>query len=176
MADRGPGPVPPPYPGPFGNPGGNRQLLFLMVAGAVLVTLALLFFTFLGAVYMVRGGRVSGGQAPAKLPPEVVTCAHFSTTQSSVATTDTGAMRYDVQGECPINPLALNDVYIADLEYHGWTVHSDDQGGILAYAYGRKEQLTATLTESSVDPNQTTLQVEMLTGVSQPPPDFPSPR
>ena len=115
------------------------------------------------------------GTGPANLPPEVVTCAHFQVSHSSVSTGDTGTKRYEVDGECPVNSVSLLDPYIRDLEYRGWTVHSDDDGGIVAYSYARKEQLTASLSDSSVNDNQTTLQVEVLTGVDSPPPGFPSP-
>jgi len=151
--------------------------MMLLVGAAFAVTAVVLVFTMVGAFYLLRGGRTTFSDSlPTNLPPEIVTCDNFAVSHSAVSTTDTGATRYDIQGECPVNPLAMLDSYIADLEYHGWTVHSDDSGGIVAYAYGRKEQLTATLSESSVNDNQTTLQLEVVTGVDQPPPDFPTPK
>jgi hypothetical protein len=160
----------------FSTPQRNRRLLFVIVAGALAVTTALLAFTFIGAAYLVHGGRMTfSDQLPADLPPELVTCPHFAVSHSVVATTDSGGTRYEVDGDCPLNLLTMQERYVADLEYHGWTVHTDDSGNVVAYAYGRREQLSATLAESSSNDNQTTLQVEMVTGIDSPPDGFPSP-
>jgi hypothetical protein len=160
----------------MGTPERNRRLLFVVVAGTLAVTVALLSMAFVGGVYLVRGTRtVNSDRLPPDLPAEVVLCPHFQVSRSSVSAADSGARRYEVDGECPVNPVAMQDAYVHDLEYHGWTVHTDDSGGILAYAYDRHEQLTATLQQSSANDNQTTLQVEVLTEVTDPPPGFPPP-
>ncbi|MHB8508843.1 MAG: hypothetical protein ACYDGR_09380 [Candidatus Dormibacteria bacterium] len=151
-------------------------MLFLLVGGALLVTVGLLVFAGAGLYFVFRGGNTHASvssKLPADLPADVALCDHFNV-QRVITTSTNGSTRYTIQGECPINPLFLHDSYVALLEYKGWTVHDDNAGNLAAYNYTQHQVLSASLGDAS-NPNAAALFLEVVTGVKDPPSDFPSP-
>ena len=132
-------------------------------------------FTLLAGLYTL--GTLQGVRAlviePADLPHDAYTCDGFKQAQGVLY--DSGqpgqALPADRRLRGQLQPLP--DTMISELEYRGWTVHSDGAGNLDAYSYTTHEELTASMAASSADPTMTSISVDVYTGLTQLPADFP---
>ncbi|MGI8609408.1 MAG: hypothetical protein ACR2MY_09315 [Candidatus Dormibacteria bacterium] len=171
-------PMPPPPSGstppapPDGGHGGRRVLLFFSI-GALVLVLGFLVFAGATALYFVRNGRAQVTDTlPTHLPTEIPICTGFQPSHTIIVDV-AGGKRYDIQGDCPVNRLQLNDTLTNQMEYLGWTVHDDGQGNLSGYDYTRHERLDVGLTDSTSASNQTTVMIELQTAIKAVPSDFP---
>lgn len=165
-----PGTVTPPPP-EVGH--GGRRVLLLFSIGALILVFGFLVFAGAAALYFVRNGRAQVTETlPANVPKEVPICVGFQPAHTIIVDV-AGGKRYDIQGDCPVNRLQLNDDLTTQLEYLGWTIHDDGQGNLSGYHYTRQERVDIGLTDSTSGSNQTTLMIELQTSVKVVPSDFP---
>ncbi|HEV1997425.1 MAG TPA: hypothetical protein VGR61_04750 [Candidatus Dormibacteraeota bacterium] len=169
--------LPPPRPGASPPPpragSGGRRVLLLFSIGALVLVFGFLIFAGAAALYFVRNGKAQVTETlPANLPKEIPICTGFQPAHTIIVDV-AGGRRYDIQGDCPVNRLQLNDDLINQLEYLGWTVHDDGQGNLSGYSYTRQERLDVGLTDSTGSSNQTTLMIELQTAVKAAPSGFP---
>lgn len=160
---------------PVGENGRPRRLALLALTGSLAIA-TVLVFAGTGLFFLVTGtnARVSD-RLPPDLPEKVYLCDHFQLTRSFVVNAD-GGRHYQLQGDCPVNPLVAHDRYISELAFRGWTVH-DDGANINAFDYERYQALTVTFAESANNVNAATVTIDAFTNVRPIPPDFalPSP-
>ena len=173
--------MPPPPPPGYGrstpHPGGSRVLMVLVGVG-LLVTFSLIALAGV-AVYFAASSPSSTALSavPANIADHVFFCDYFHLTTGSVYPDPGNARHYVFSGQCPAAALTLQDSYIHELEYRGWTVAYDGAGNFSAYNYARREVLNASITDSNDTPNSSLMTVELVTN-SPPPADFgpgPSP-
>jgi hypothetical protein len=155
------------------NHGGRRAMMFLVVGAVLLVATFLIAVGLVSLVFIKHPNTSVSTPSVKDLPHELALCDNFR--PSSIVLLDLGRneRHYQVGGECPVSRLALRNLYVAQLEYLGWTVHDDGNGNLSCYNYDRQEVLNANLQDSSGSPNQSTLQVELVTGITNPPDGFP---
>jgi hypothetical protein len=148
--------------------------MMFLVIGAVLLVATFLIGVGLVSLIFIRHPNTSVSTPTVKdLPHELALCDNFKPGTIVLLDLGKGEKHFQVTGDCPLSTLALRDVYVAQLEYLGWTVHDDGSGNLTCYSYGRKEALNAGLSDSSNTANQSTLSVELVTGVTSPPDGFP---
>jgi hypothetical protein len=168
--------LPPPKPqgGVPGTGHGGRRTMMFLVIGAVLLVATFLIAVGVVSLIFIRHPNTSVSSPSVKdLPHELALCDHFKPGNILLLDLGKGERHYQVSGECPTSALALRDVYVAELEYIGWTVHDDGSGNLSCYSYDHGEVLNAGITDSSNGDNQSSLSVELITGVGQPPDGFP---
>jgi hypothetical protein len=148
-------------------------MMFLVVGAVLLVATFLIAVGLVSLLFIKHPNTSVSTPAIRDLPHELALCDHFRS--STILLLDLGRdeKRYQVTGDCPQSSLALRDVYVPQLEYLGWTVHDDGSGNLTCYSYDRKEVLNAGLSDSGNGANQSTLTVELLTGITSPPDSFP---
>ena len=139
--------------------------------GAIAVTLAVVVLAGLGTFFVANGlqARVIGSTRD--LPKELVLCPNFQPAKMFLAEGNSGK-HYRIEGECPISAAQAKDPYISDLEYAGWTVHSDDSGNLAGYRYSSREAMAILLAPSSNNSNGTAVAIDMYTSQDVPS-DFP---
>lgn len=170
--------LPPPTPDPLASeshgPRGRRTLLFFGI-GAIILVLGFLGFAGAEALYLIRNGKAQvSDTVPADLPKEIPICTGFSPAHTIVVDLGHGK-RYEVQGDCPEDRLQLVDDVTNQMASGGWTVHNDGAGNLSGYDYERHERIDIALVDSNNASNQTTVTIQMETGVNQVPSDFPQP-
>jgi hypothetical protein len=170
--------LPPPTPGPPAPdiPGGRaRRTLLLFSIGAVVLVVGFLAFAGAEAIYLIRNGKAQVSDTlPSNLPKEIPICTGFSPAHTFVVDLGHGK-RYEVQGDCPENRLQLVDDFINQMASGAWTVHDDGAGNLSGYDYEHHERIDIALVDSNNASNQTTVTIQMETGVDQVPSDFPQP-
>ena len=153
-------------------PTSRRGLIIL----TVLMVLLVAGFAVVAGVYLIA--RLGGVRADVvgidKLPKDVFVCDHFQPSSGVITVTNGSQQRFEVSGDCPENLDSLSDTLTSELEYRGWTVHSDTAGNITAYNYSNHEALSATLGDSASQDNATTVSLLVFTSQKEPPPDFPA--
>jgi hypothetical protein len=148
-------------------------MMFLII-GAVLLAATFLILVGLVSLFFARHPNTNVSTPAVKdLPPELVLCDHFKPGNIVLLDLGKGEKHYQVTGECPLSALALRDIYVASLEYAGWTVHDDGSGNLTCYNYTHRELLNAGVTDSSSTANQSSLSIELITAVASPPTGFP---
>ncbi|MEA2683955.1 MAG: hypothetical protein QOK05_2283 [Chloroflexota bacterium] len=168
--------LPPPAPSPsspeFHGPGGRRVLLLFSI-GAIILVAGFLIFAGAEALYLVRNGKAQVTDTlPSNLPKEFPVCPGFIPAHTIVVDTSTGK-HYDIQGDCPENRPQLVDDLTQLMASAGWTVHNDGTGDLSAYFYDKHERLDVALVDSNNASNQTTISMQIDTGVLKVPSDFP---
>ncbi|HEY8739389.1 MAG TPA: hypothetical protein VIN56_02190 [Candidatus Dormibacteraeota bacterium] len=175
--NRPPVPGPPPrssIPPQYQGQSGRRVLLFFSI-GAVILVAGFLLFAGAEALYLVRNGKAQVTDTlPANLPKQIPICTGFKPAHTIVVETG-GGKRYEVQGDCPENRLQLVDDLTNQMQYIGWTVHDDGTGALSAYDYERHQLIELTLADSASGSNQTTVTMDMQTGVTAVPSGFARP-
>ena len=148
--------------------------MFLVVGSVLLVTTFLIIVGLVSLFALSKrpNASVSTPQV-SELPKELMLCDNFKSSTVVLIDLGKGDRRYTVTGDCPVSALTLKDVYPARLSAVGWIVHDDGNGNLACYDYEKKEVLNAGITDSSSTPNQATLSVDMVTGVSAAPDGFP---
>ncbi|MDP9325870.1 MAG: hypothetical protein M3O87_04950 [Candidatus Dormibacteraeota bacterium] len=162
----------PPRGGPFHRSNNGRRVLLALSFGAIGLTLAVVVLAGLGTFFIVNSGQAKVINSTSDLPQELVLCPNFTANRMVVVDLGKAGKRYRVEGECPVTPAEVKDPYIADLQYNGWTVHSDDSGNIGGYRYSSRELITIVLTQSSSSANTSAVTIDMSTGQDVPS-DFP---
>ena len=148
-------------------------MMFLII-GAVLLAATFLILVGLVSLFIAKHPNTNvSTPAVNDLPSELVLCDHFKPSNIVLLDLGKGEKHYQVTGDCPLSALALRDGYVAALEYVGWTVKDDGRGNLNCYHYARREVLNAGINDSSSTANQSTLSVEMITGLGSPPTGFP---
>src|ERR1035437_4068175 len=148
--------------------------MMFLVTGAVLLLAIFLIAVGLVSLLFIKHPNTSLSTPTVKdLPHELALCDNFKSGTIVLLDLGKGEKHFQVTGDCPVSTLALRDVYVAQLEYLGWTVHDDGSGNLSCYSYGRQEVLNAGLGDSSNGANQSTLTMELVTGVTSPPDGFP---
>jgi hypothetical protein len=148
-------------------------MMFLII-GAVLLAATFLILVGVVSLFIAKHPNTNvSTPAVNDLPSELVLCDHFKPANTVLLDLGKGEKHYQVTGDCPLSALALRDDYVSSLTYVGWTVHDDGMGNLTCYDYDRKEVLTAGITDSSSNANQSTLSVELITAVTSPPTGFP---
>lgn len=149
-------------------------MLFFSI-GAVILVAGFIIFAGAEAYYMVKNGKATVSDTlPANLPKQIPICTGFKPAHTIVLDAS-GGKRFEVQGDCPENRLQLVDDLINLMQYAGWTVHDDGAGNLSAYDYERHAHIDVVLTDSNDSANQTTVNMDMQTGVTPVPSDFPQP-
>lgn len=165
-----PGPLPPEVHGPRG-----RRTLLLFSVGAIILVLGFLGFAGAEALYLISNGKAQVTDTlPSNLPREIPICTGFSPAHTFVVDLGHGK-RYEVQGDCPENRLQLVEDLTNQMASGAWTVHDDGAGNLSGYDYERHERIDIALVDSNNASNQTTVTIQMETGVNQVPSDFPQP-
>jgi hypothetical protein len=164
--------VQPPRGGPFHRSNNGRRVLLALSFGAIGLTLAVVVLAGLGTFFIVNSGQAKVINSIGDLPKELVLCPNFAANRMVLVDLGRAGKRYRVEGECPVTPAEAKDPYIADLQYNGWTVHSDDSGNIGGYRYSSRELISIVLTQSSNSANTTAVTIDMSTGQDVPS-DFP---
>lgn len=148
--------------------------MMFLVAGAVMLVVVFLVVVGLVNLFISKHPNASvTTPTVSSLPRELALCDSFKPSQVVLLDLGKGEKHYQVTGDCPVSSLVLDDNYVAELEYRGWTVHDDGSGNLFAYDYQRHQTLTAGITDSNNGDNQATLSIEMVTSVSSPPDGFP---
>jgi hypothetical protein len=140
------------------------MILLLTLSAVLVASFAVLAGTYV--FFLTQGSPTPATTVPADLPGDVFVCDHFVFGRAAVRDTGSGSRIYDVGGACPVSASVL--------EYRGWTVHRDSSGGVDAYQYQTREQLTLTFTSSESVANQTTVDFIVVTRQAIPP-GFPTP-
>jgi hypothetical protein len=140
--------------------------------GAIGLTLAVIVLAGLGTFFIVNSGQAKVIASTADLPKEMVLCQNFQPTRMVLIDLGRAGKHYRAEGECPVSPAEAKDPYIAELEYAGWTVHSDDSGNIAAYRYASRELIAIVLGQGSGSSNATAATIDMSTDQDVPA-DFP---
>jgi hypothetical protein len=161
------------FPQPAPNHGGRRAMMFLLIGGVLLVATFLIGVGVVSLIFIKHPNTSVSTPTVKNLPRELALCDNFKSGTIVLVDLGKGEKHFQVTGECPLSSLALRDLYVAQLEYLGWTVHDDGSGNLSCYSYDRKEVLNAGLSDSSNGANQSTLTVELVTGVANPPDGFP---
>jgi hypothetical protein len=165
--------VQPPRGGPFHRSNNGRRVLLALSFGAIGLTLAVVVLAGLGTFFIVNSGQAKVINSTSELPKELVLCPNFTANRMVVVDLGKPGRRYRVEGECPVSPAEAKEPYIADLQYNGWTVHSDDSGNIGGYQYSSRELINIVLTQSSSSANTTAITIDMSTSQDVPS-DFPA--
>jgi hypothetical protein len=148
--------------------------MMFLVVGAVLLVATFLIAVGLVSLLFIKHPNTSVSTPTVNdLPHELALCDNFKSSSIVLLDLGKGERHYQVSGDCPVSTLVLRDAYVAQLEYLGWTVHDDGSGNLACYSYTRHEVLNAGMTDSSAGANQSTLSVELVTGVAAPPDGFP---
>jgi hypothetical protein len=157
----------PPLPGRT-----TRRTLLLL---SIVVSLLVIALMVTAGIYTFATLRTARAEIidPSKVPADVFVCTGFHASQSWVYDNGGSHRHYQLIGECPDNPLALTETYISELEYRGWTVHTDGGGNLNAYNYTATQALTINMADSQNVPNQSALTLDVYTGQDRPP-DFPA--
>jgi hypothetical protein len=148
-------------------------MMFLVVGAVLLVTTFLIALGLVSLLFIKHPNTSVSTPTVKDLPRELALCDNFKPGTIVLLDLGKGEKHYQVSGDCPVSALALRDLYVAQLEYLGWTVHDDGSGNLTCYGYGRHQVLNAGLADSGNGPNQSTLTVEMITGITSPPDGFP---
>ena len=141
--------------------------------GAIGVTLAVVVLAGLATFFIVNSGQAKVIGSTRDLPSELVLCPNFQPSRMVVIDLGNSGKHYRIEGECPISAAQATDPYISDLEYAGWTVHSDDSGNLAGYRYSSREAVAMVLAPSSNNSNATTVTIDMSTAQDVPS-DFPA--
>jgi hypothetical protein len=160
-------------PQPAPNRGGRRAMMFLVIGAILLVAIFLIAVGLVSLLFIKHPNTSVSTPTIKDLPHELALCDNFRSSTIVLLDLGKGEKHFQVTGDCPLSTLALRDVYVAQLEYLGWTVHDDGSGNLSCYSYARQEVLNAGLSDSSNGANQSTLSVELVTGVSGAPDGFP---
>lgn len=131
--------------------------------GAIAVTLVVLLLAGLGTFLIINNGQAKVIAMPADLPKDMVICPHFTPGRMVVVDLGKQGLRYHVEGECPVAQLELQDSYISDLAYAGWTVHADPSGALAGYNYAKREYITVVLNQGTSSTNATAVALDMST-------------
>ena len=148
-----------------------------MVAfGAVGLSFAVLVFLGAMAIFFTGGAQVTPVGLK-DLPATIPLCEHFDPTRLvRFQVTDPKGQKhvaYHIEGTCPVSPTTLSDTYPALMQYLGWTLHDAGDGNLVAYAYGRREDLVASIDTSATNPNESTINLDIHTNADRPD-DFPA--
>jgi len=169
---------PPPGPPPGAPPRfprgvhGRRATLAAIIAAMLIVA----GFTLVAGIYTLSS--LQGVRAiviePADLPGDVFICDAFHQSQGVLYDSGKRGRHYQLIGTCTATLDSLPETMISELEYRGWTVHTDGDGNLDSYNYASHEEMTAALSESGTDPTTTNIVVDVYTSVTRPP-EFPNP-
>ncbi len=148
-------------------------MMLLVIGGVLLVAIFLIAVGLVSLLFLKHPNTNVSTPSVKDLPHELALCDNFKPGTIVLLDLGKGEKHFQVTGDCPVSALALRDVYVAQLEYLGWTVHDDGMGNLTSYSYDRKEVLNAGLADSSNGANQATLTVELIEAVTSPPDGFP---
>jgi hypothetical protein len=151
---------------------GGRRFLIALSFGAIGLTLAVIVLAGLGTFFIVNSGQAKVVSSTGDLPKELVLCPNFQPSRMVLIDLGKAGKHYRVEGECPVSRAELSGTYVSDLEYAGWTVHTDASGNMTAYRYSSREFVAIVVGQGSSNSNATSVTLDMATGQDVPP-DFP---